>query len=258
MAVAALVLASVALARQPGSSPEQAAALRQEQALLTQQEQTIAAQQRLLARQAALVSKEQDELADNQEELSALDARVDALSHTSDEDTSPDESATGTVDQTTAANPSQAAEKWFAVDADAHSATLTLIAAYNGSDSGFNFDGYGEGEMTVTVPEGYRLTIRFSNRADLPHSVVITAVANRYIENAPKPVFPGANTPNPAEGVTSGVNQSFTFTASKVGTYLIACGVFGHAEDGFWDTLQIVKGGAASIHIGPPPTLRSP
>jgi hypothetical protein len=28
--------------------------------------------------------------------------------------------------------------------------------------------------------------------------------------------------------------------------------------DGFWDTLRIVEGGAASIHIGPPPTLRSP
>jgi len=69
----------------------------------------------------------------------------------------------------------------MAVDAAAHSATLTLVA---GSTSGFNFNGASKGHLMVSVPSGHKVTMLFQNAAILPHSAVVTAFAAFFVGQA--------------------------------------------------------------------------
>ncbi|MGH2391095.1 MAG: sulfocyanin-like copper-binding protein, partial [Chloroflexota bacterium] len=131
-------------------------------------------------------------------------------------------------------------------DPAAHTATLRLVAGLGSANSGFNFDGASNGQLVVSIPVGYKLTVKFSNAAVPAHSAVVTAYANRTAAVFP-PAFPGAATPNPTAGVGKGVQQTFTFTAAKVGTYAIVCAVPGHAAAGMWDVLKISQGGSPAI-----------
>src|SRR5689334_8345943 len=62
------------------------------------------------------------------------------------------------------------APKWLVVNAKTKTAVLTLIAAYNNNLSGFNFNGYGNGKMVVSVPVNYHVNVVFSNKSALPHN----------------------------------------------------------------------------------------
>jgi sulfocyanin len=146
----------------------------------------------------------------------------------------------------TATKPKASAPTWLVYNASAHTATLTMIAAYNTNLSGFNFNGYGQGKMVVTLPLGTKLTVKFSNKASLPHSWVLTPFAKHTASAFPTAVK-GAATPNPTSGTTMGTNVTLHFTATPAGTYAMVCAVPGHAAAGMWDTLIIAKGTKASI-----------
>jgi plastocyanin len=103
--------------------------------------------------------------------------------------------------------------------------------------------------MIVTIPLGTKVTVKFSNKASLPHSVMVTTWADRMAASNFATVFNGASSPNPTNGSTAGSPATFTFTANKAGTYAIVCAVPGHALAGMWDTLKVVKGGSASISL---------
>jgi sulfocyanin len=120
-----------------------------------------------------------------------------------------------------------------------HTATLTLIAADTNALDGFNFNGYGHGQMVITIPVGSTVTVIFTNKSTVPHSAVITDYSNRLSNGVITPAFPGASTPNPVAGTPQGQTVSFTFVASTVGTYAIVCGVPGHAVAGMWDVLKV-------------------
>ena len=47
---------------------------------------------------------------------------------------------------------SAGAGRWLSWNAAARTASLTLVAGYNGANNGFNFDGYGRGRLLVQVP----------------------------------------------------------------------------------------------------------
>lgn len=139
-----------------------------------------------------------------------------------------------------------AASPWLSANAKTHSATLTIIAGYKG---GFDFNGDSKGKMIVTIPVGTKVTVKFSNKASLPHSVLITTWADRMAASNFAMPFKGAESPNPTNGSMGGAASTFTFTANKAGTYAIICAVPGHAAAGMWDTLKVVKGGSASIAV---------
>jgi plastocyanin len=131
---------------------------------------------------------------------------------------------------------------WVRWDPASKTADLTLTAAYNQVGSGFNFDGYNSGHLTITVPLGAKVTVSFTNKADLAHSVVITPYADRTLAGNFPLAFPGSSSPNPGTGMAKiKVPQVFSFTASKAGTYAIVCGVPGHALGGMWDVLQVAN-----------------
>lgn len=152
--------------------------------------------------------------------------------------------------------------QWVQWDAASKTAMVKIVAAYNGENGFFNFDGYNAGQLTVTVPVGAKVQVSFTNKAGLPHSAVITPYADRGLPGNFPLAFPGASTPNPAAGAV-GVKapQVFSFTASKAGQYAIVCGVPGHAIGGMWDRLAVANVPEASqqtAETGAVPTPSGP
>ncbi|MGH2344799.1 MAG: sulfocyanin-like copper-binding protein, partial [Chloroflexota bacterium] len=139
------------------------------------------------------------------------------------------------------------AQKWIAWDAAKHTATLTLIAGYNNAIAGFNFNGYGKGEMVINVPRGYHVTVDFSNQGLLPHSAVITPNADKNRTSNFPLAFPGAGSTNPTAGIPKGQPDNFSFVADKVGAYALVCGVPGHEAAGMWDVFNVTSGGQPSV-----------
>lgn len=135
---------------------------------------------------------------------------------------------------------------WLVWNSKTHTATLTLIAAYNNTLSGYNFDGYGKGKMTVSVPSGTKVNVVFSNDAPLPHSAVFTPFAKMSSSNPPV-AFKGASIPDASSGISKGTVDKFSFMANKVGKYAIVCTVPGHELIGMWDMFMVTKGGKATL-----------
>lgn len=134
------------------------------------------------------------------------------------------------------------------VSASRHAVDLDLIAGKTGSNRGFNFDGYGRGELLVTVPRGWRVTVHCQNRAALRNSCAVISGPN-----AAAPAFAGAATPNPVIGLGTGESATFSFTASRIGVYRLASLVPGHELARMYDVLQVTRGGRPSIGARPGP-----
>ena len=126
------------------------------------------------------------------------------------------------------------AGRWITWNAAARTVDLTLVAGYDGSNNGFNFDGYGRGRLLVQVPLGWRVTVTCRNTGSMRHSCAIVRGPMTAV-----PAFPGATTPDPVLGLAKGKTARFTFTASRAGTYRIACLVPGHEEARMWDVLVV-------------------
>jgi hypothetical protein len=127
------------------------------------------------------------------------------------------------------------------VDARTHTATVTLIASYDGENNGFNFDGYSR-ELMWTVPRNWKIRVICENRGPLRHSCAVVHGANTT-----KPAFRHASIRQPAIGLEAGHRATFTFRASRVGVYRFACLVSGHEDARMWDVLNVVRGGRPSV-----------
>jgi sulfocyanin len=155
------------------------------------------------------------------------------------------------VGQRAHANSSMADPVFVRWDPGSKTAELTITANYNEDNAGFNFDGYHAGGLTITVPIGAKVNVSFTYKASLPHSVVITPFASHTAAGNFPTAFPGSESPNPSSGKASlKVAQTFTFTASKAGTYAIVCGVPGHALGGMWDILKVANVSTATQDTG--------
>jgi hypothetical protein len=130
--------------------------------------------------------------------------------------------------------------KFLHVDGSRRRVTLALVASYDGTNNGFNFDGYARGQMLVSVPLGWRVRIDCENRGPLRHSCAVVHGAM----NA-KPAFPGASTSE----LRAGARASFSFIASRRGTYRLACLVSGHEEARMWDVLDVGKSRRVEISV---------
>jgi FtsP/CotA-like multicopper oxidase with cupredoxin domain len=130
---------------------------------------------------------------------------------------------------------------FLAVDAHRHRVTITLIASYDGTNNGFNFDGYSR-YLMWTVPRGWRVRVVCENRGSLRHSCAVVQGAG-----STRPAFRGAATPQPRVGLESGATARFAFRASRTGVYRFACLVPGHEDARMWDVLKITRGGRPSV-----------
>jgi FtsP/CotA-like multicopper oxidase with cupredoxin domain len=121
---------------------------------------------------------------------------------------------------------------------------LTLLAGFGGSNNGFNFDGYGRGELLVRVPVGWRVVVDCENRGGMRHSCAIVKGSL-----AVTPAFSGAAT----QALAPGSKATFAFVAGRTGTFRIACLVPGHEQARMRDVLDVTRGGLPSISVRPGP-----
>ena len=90
---------------------------------------------------------------------------------------------------------------------------------------GFNFNGYGKGEVLVTIPLGWKVTVDCTNRSgSRRHSCAIVRGVG-----ATAPAFPHASSPDPERGLPPGHAATFTFVALKRGVYRLYVVAAGHA-----------------------------
>lgn len=151
--------------------------------------------------------------------------------------------------RSTAAGPKRPAPQQFLrVSAARHSVALTLIAGDGRSNNGFNFDGYGRGELLVRVPRGWRMLVRCTNKSTLRNSCGVVS--------GPNPTalaFTGASTPDPTVGLGGGESAAFAFTPTRPGIYRLASLVPGHEQARMYVVLEVTRGGRPSISARPGP-----
>ena len=132
-------------------------------------------------------------------------------------------------------------KRFMRVDARHRIVNVKLVAGYDGSNNGFNFDGYSR-YLMWTVPRGWRVRVTCTNTGSLRHSCAV--VSNPA---ATKPAFRHATTPHPLVGLQHGKTARFTFVASKTGVYRFACLVPGHEAARMYDVLKIVAKGKPKV-----------
>jgi hypothetical protein len=123
---------------------------------------------------------------------------------------------------------------------------FTLVAGFDGSNGGQNFNGHSSGGLVITVPLGWTVDLTCRNKGPLNHSCVVV--------NGPSdsgPALPGASTPNPVSGFAAGQSAALTFPANKAGVYRIACLVPGHETAGMWETFRITASGNPGASVVP-------
>jgi uncharacterized cupredoxin-like copper-binding protein len=128
------------------------------------------------------------------------------------------------------------------------SVQLTLAAGLGSSNNGFNFDGYGRGELLVTVPLGWRVKIECVNKSPRRASCALVPSTQHG-----GPPIPGATIPHPVTGLAPGARASFTFTTRGIGSYRLVSLVPGEAGARMFDVLSVVRGGvpSSSARSGP-------
>lgn len=128
---------------------------------------------------------------------------------------------------------------WLRSDASAKTADFDLLAGMTTAFAGLNFNGFRSGALTLTVPQGWRVTLHFKNRdPNLPHSAEV-APGGDPPAGPVKPAFAGAATRALDTGLPPGDSQDVTFPAAKAGSYLIICPVPGHAAAGMWIRFEV-------------------
>ena len=138
--------------------------------------------------------------------------------------------------------------RFLTADPAAKRVRLTLIAGLGRSNNGFNFDGYGRGELLVSVPRGWRVTVDFRNHASRRASAaVVTGARSATIP------FHGASTAQPRQGVTPGGEERFSFTPTRAGVFRITSLVPGQAEARMYAVLVVTGGGRPAISARPGP-----
>ena len=124
---------------------------------------------------------------------------------------------------------------WMTVDATAQTVTMDIRAGSTDVNNYWNYNGMYAGHGSISVPQGYSVTINFTNADPTqPHSLGIDEAQESWPAtfDAPEPAFAGAMSPDPLVGTAPNGTASITFVASAAGDYTMVCYVPGHAVAG--------------------------
>ncbi len=147
---------------------------------------------------------------------------------------------------------------WMQVNDSNQTVAMEVVAARTSANSNWNFNGYANGNATITVPRGYEITIEFSNEDPaVAHSLGIDELMDRWPATfkAPEPVFEGAITTNPtsmSRATAPGSSETITFTADRAGEYAMVCYIPGHATAGMWIHFNVSSDGTAGFSTSGP------
>ena len=103
----------------------------------------------------------------------------------------------------------------------------------------FQFNGYGNGGATLTVPPGSANVLNFEQGDGTPHSAEVASGSGAVPNSGGDPAIPRAYTNKVVEGLPQGASDVIRFTAPDTGSYRIICGVPGHALSGMWVWLKV-------------------
>ncbi|MFT5239726.1 MAG: hypothetical protein ACI9X0_000691 [Kiritimatiellia bacterium] len=122
----------------------------------------------------------------------------------------------------------------------ATSVKLTIIATYDETNHGMNFNGFSHGKALYTIPLGWTVDVDFINRSAVPHSAVVVEDYKTSKMQVGKPYFAEAATKD-YDKATAEKSGHFSFVADEAGDFAIACGFPIHAANGHWMALKISK-----------------
>lgn len=130
---------------------------------------------------------------------------------------------------------------WLKWNPATRTASFKLVAGIPGrAKSPFNFNGYTDGELILTVPESSTVVLNFVNEDGTPHSAEVIGGDGPIPNMAPdQPAIPRAYTKAVSEGIAQFGTDVVRFKAAPAGTYRIFCGVPGHGLSGMWIRLAV-------------------
>lgn len=156
--------------------------------------------------------------------------------------------------QASAAAPSQMSmPDWMKVDSAAKTVTLDIHAGKTADNNHWNYNGYYNGDATITIPVGYKVTLNFTNDDPaMAHSLGVDSAVGNFPPafTNPTPVFKGAITSNPTDmqkATQPGRSETLHFTADKAGNYSLNCYIPGHAVAGMWIHFNVSSEGKAGF-----------
>jgi sulfocyanin SoxE-like protein len=141
--------------------------------------------------------------------------------------------------------PAAQTSQWLSSDAATKTVSLTMLAGGQSVNHGYNFNGYINGRLVISVPKGWRITVRC--QVD-PLSGAHSCSVVRGPDTA-RPAFPGSTLPDPTGSgfVQAGDTKTFTFTAGAPMVGRFACLLTGHQAAGMWATFQVTDSDQPSI-----------
>lgn len=136
--------------------------------------------------------------------------------------------------------------EWMTVDATARTVTMDIQAGGSDVNNYWNFNGMYAGHGSITVPQGYSVTINFTNADPTqPHSLGIDDAQESWPAtfDAPEPAFAGAITPDATVGTAPSGTATITFSTDATGDYSMVCYVPGHAVAGMHIPFNVTADG---------------
>ena len=118
-------------------------------------------------------------------------------------------------------------------------ARLVVVSAYNPVNYGMNFNGFAKGGARYTIPQGWTVSVMFTNNSPVPHSAIVVEKPMVKKLQMGEPAFKGASTPYPVRGTTGKGGVAFQFVADEAGEFAIACGFPSHSANGHWIAFDI-------------------
>jgi len=130
---------------------------------------------------------------------------------------------------------------WLQFDTAMQTVSFQLIAGLTGLNGALNFNGFRDGELSLTVPLGSNVVLHFRNHDGmLPHSAEVIPDTHPLPPGAVATAFARALTVRLEQGLISEQTDDLRFIADRGGSYLIFCGVPGHGAAGMWIRLEVV------------------
>jgi len=132
-------------------------------------------------------------------------------------------------------------------------ASITLVATFNETNNGMNFNGYSHGNAVYTIPLGWTVEVTFINPSPVPHSAILVEREMLRKAQVGEPALKGASLPNPITGISAG-KATFAFAASEPGEYGLACGIPTHSMGGHWIAFNVsAKAKVPTLKLGDGP-----
>jgi plastocyanin len=147
---------------------------------------------------------------------------------------------------TPAAPADTADNRFLSFDAATNKVTFLLAAGP------FVFDGFGNGQATLTVPPNSTVWFNFVQDDGTPHSAEVASGDGPVPNSGGDPAIPRAYTNKVIEGLAQGATDVMKFTVPESGKFRIICGVPGHAAGGMW-IWMVIDPSAKTPSFGPTP-----